>query len=189
MFQPWQELREEQTPHRTAPGPGAEPRTSWLWGDIAKDTTVSPLHLISIHHDQVLIYLLRRHSVHNSNLHAGPRAFIVSILHVLGLYDAPSFSVPLVLLVFGWVNYSVSFSSLTTNYTASPSLPLPLPFLSSSPPGLCLQVSSGVWLTHCVNNSLSPNEIPLALMKPLMRLNGIRLLANTHPDNFSHTRS
>lgn len=48
-----------------------------------------------------------------------------------------------------------------------------------------LQVSVGVWLTHRLNNSLGPNEISLALMKPLMRLHGFWPLPHTHTDSLT----
>lgn len=57
--------------------------------------------------------------------------------------------------------------------------------LSLSLPGWCLQVSVGVWLTHRLNNSLGPNEISLALMKPLMRLHGFRPLPHTQTDSLT----
>ena len=65
-------------------------------------------------------------------------------------------------------------------------------FLCPPPSSLSLVytwlLSAGVCLTHRLNNLLSPNEISVALMKPLMRLHGSRLLLHNHTDTQRHTQ-
>lgn len=88
-------------------------------------------------------------------------------------------SVRLITSVFFPTTYSLGFCGLNYYFSHYP------PSVSLCLPGWCLQVSVGVWLTHRLNNSLGPNEISLALMKPLMRLHGFRPLPHTHTDSLT----